>query len=52
MQHICGDCGFSKECSEEEFLEHMYLCTYLDDLMEQMGVVKEEKQFKVTITPQ
>lgn len=50
MNHICGECGYSKTCSEEEFMIHMHLHDELDALLEQMGITQEEKQFKVTIT--
>lgn len=42
MNHICAECGFSKTCTEDEFMEHIMLHDAMDDMFEEMGIVQEQ----------
>lgn len=40
-----------KKCSDDEFMVHMSLHDEMDEMFEELGIVQEQMQFKVTITP-
>lgn len=49
MNHICADCGFSKTCSEDEFMEHIRFHDYLDEVLEEVGILPAEPAVLLTL---
>ena len=49
--NTCIECGFTKECTEDEFMNHMFLHDELDAILEELGIVQEPMQFSISITP-
>jgi hypothetical protein len=41
MENICLECGFTKYCSADEFMEHMMFHDYLEQVLEELGMVQE-----------
>lgn len=48
MKNLCAECGFEKECSEEEFMSHMYLHDEMDEFFESLGI-EQEKTWDVRV---
>lgn len=42
MYNLCAECGFEKECTQDEFLAHMFLHDEIDDICEELGIVQEK----------
>lgn len=42
MNNLCAECGFEKECSEEEFMSHMYLHDEMDAICDELGIAQEQ----------
>lgn len=50
MNHVCADCGFSKTCSEDEFMEHIRFHDYMDEVLEEIGILPAEPAVRFTFT--
>ena len=40
-----------KECTEDEFAQHVFFHYELDAILEELGIVQEERQFSISIIP-
>lgn len=50
-KNTCLECGFTKECTHDEFMIHMRFHDEWYSLMEELGIEQEVPQFEITITP-
>lgn len=50
MKNTCLECGFTKDCTEDEFMVHMRFHDELDGLMEELVMIQEEPQLIITIS--
>lgn len=49
MRHICTDCGFTKECSDDEFMKHMIFHEYFDEVLLELGMLPPEPVVILTV---
>lgn len=50
MPNFCTDCGFTKICTQQEFMSHMSLHSELDDICEELGLEQDRLRIDFSFT--
>lgn len=42
MINICAECGFGKDCTQDEFMQHIWLHDEMDAVLDELGIEQEQ----------